>query len=192
MTQGVNAFFFFFNKLGVCFVQNSGFIRRWRNTSVSSLRKDHILHHVSMSGQVLVKPAHITRWPPKVTSKSQPPCGSYTLFYCSAQTSPQLSLLCSGEEIMAHNWYSELSVTRSTPRYCTLQTQGSFVLYVPSLHTVQYFLGKYFEAQAKCNNWKVIPGYQCWWVPNKAPLRTDITECGHKRISLQKAPSSAL
>jgi len=62
---------------------------------------------------------------------------------------------------MARNRYLQLSVTRSASRYAHYEHKKSFVLHALSLHTMQYFLGKYFEAHAKCNNWKVIAGYQC-------------------------------
>lgn len=139
-------FFFFLTSLEFVCCKFSFYKKVKKYLSIQT-KKDHILHHVNMAGQVLVKPAQIDKViPPKFTSKPQPPCGSYT-FYCSAQTCPQLSLLCSG-----HNWYFELSVTRSAPRYAHCEHRKVLFCVSSSLHTVQYFLGKYFQAQAKCNN----------------------------------------
>lgn len=82
-----------------------------------------------MVDQVLVKPAHITNVTPKVTPKPQPPWGSYT-FSCSAQTSPQLSLLCAGEEIdngsqlvfwvISYQISSKILHTVNTGKFCSV------------------------------------------------------------------------
>lgn len=74
-------------------------------------------------------------------------------------------------------------------KICTVWTQESFVLL--SLHTMQYLSLKYSEAHAKCNNRKLIAGYQYLRKLNKALLWADSTECGHKRIPVHEAPRSA-
>lgn len=145
---------------------------------------------MTMAGQVLVEPAHINKMTSRGHLQPQPSCDSHE-FYYSAQTSPWLSLLYSGKEIMARSWYFALSVTGSAPRYAHYEHKKVLfcISCLSTLCNISYEnILKHMQNVITERLLVVISASGC---PIKHQWE-QILECGHERIPLHKAPSSAL